>query len=116
MFRLRRTRCNLAGELLGEEVAYGITSLAPEQAGPETLLDLARGHWTIENCLHWPRDVTFDEDRSQIRTQAGPRVFATLRNLAIGLLRLAGWTNLAAGLRTYAWAQDPGAVLALLGL
>lgn len=70
------------------EVVYLITSLSPEQASPERLLALNRGHWEIENRLHWVRDVTFGEDLSQIRKGAGPRMMATLRNLAISLLRL----------------------------
>lgn len=53
----------------------------------------------IENRLHWVRDVDYDEDRSQVRTGSGPQVMATLRNTAIGLLRLAGHTNIAAALR-----------------
>ena len=53
------------------ELAYAVTSLSPQEADPERLLALWRGHWGIENRLHWVRDVTFDEDRSQIRT--GPR-------------------------------------------
>lgn len=70
------------------EVVYLITSLSPEQASPERLLALNRAHWEIENRLHWVRDVAFGEDLSQIRKGAGPRMMATLRNLAISLLRL----------------------------
>lgn len=70
------------------EVVYLITSLSPEQASPQRLLALNRGHWEIENRLHWVRDVTFGEDHSQIRTGAGPRMMAILRNLAISLVRL----------------------------
>lgn len=70
------------------EVVYLITSLSPQQASPERLLALNRGHWEIENRLHWVRDVTFGEDLSQIRKGAGPRMMAILRNLAISLLRL----------------------------
>ncbi len=62
-------------------------------------------HWGIENRLHWVRDVTYDEDRSQTRTGANPHVLASLRNTAISLLRLTGWTNIAAGLRYH--ARDP---------
>jgi predicted transposase YbfD/YdcC len=71
-----------------QEVVYLITSLSPQQASPERLLALNRGHWEIENRLHWVRDVTFGEDLSQIRKGAGPRLMAILRNLAISLLRL----------------------------
>jgi len=99
VFRIDRSRADLNGKLLSKETVYGVTSLPPGQADSRRVLSLARGHWEIENRLHWVRDVTFDEDRSQIRTQAGPQLFATLRNLAISLLRLAGCENIAAGLR-----------------
>jgi predicted transposase YbfD/YdcC len=103
----------LDGTARSSEEAYGITSLSALKADPQLLGELARGHWGIE-ALHWIRDVTFDEDRSQVRTGSGPRVMATLRNLAIGVLRLAGRTNIASGLR---WAaRDYTRSLALLGL
>jgi len=85
------------------ETSYIITSLSPEHATPAQLLALVRGHWGIENRLHWVRDVTFDEDRCQIRTGAAPQVMAALRNLVIGLFRLSGLRNIAAALRTHAW-------------
>ena len=62
---------------------------------------LSRGHWGIENRLHWVRDVTFDEDRSQVRTGAAPQVLAGLRNLVISLVRRAGHSNVAAALRRH---------------
>src|SRR4029450_2278173 len=68
------------------EVVYGVTSLCPERATPECLLTLVRGQWQIENKSHWVRDVTFDEDRSQVRCGNIPQVMAALRNTAIGLL------------------------------
>jgi hypothetical protein len=76
------------------ETVYGLTSMASQKAGPARLLDLVRGQWGIENGLHWVRDVTFDEDRSQVRTGSGSRVMSTLRNLAISVLRVGrhgGW-------------------------
>lgn len=84
------------------EVTYAITSLPPARANARTLLGHLRGHWGIENKTHYVRDVTFDEDRSQIRTGAAPQVMAALRNLVLALLRRAGHTNIAAALRTYA--------------
>jgi Transposase DDE domain len=80
-------------------MAYGITSLTPDSASPERVLALNRIHWGIENGLHWIRDETFREDRSQIRTGAAPRVMATLRNLVITILRRCGATNIAKTLR-----------------
>jgi predicted transposase YbfD/YdcC len=81
------------------ETAYAITSLTAAQASPAELAAIVRGHWSIEDRLHWVRDVVYDEDRSQVRTGNGPRVMASLRNLAISILRLTGETNIAAALR-----------------
>lgn len=97
--RIERMTYKLNGEFMRSEVAYGITSLPPEKADAKRLLSLNRGHWCIENRLHWVRDVTFDEDRSQIRVGGGPRVMATLRNLAISLFRLHEVKNTAQALR-----------------
>jgi predicted transposase YbfD/YdcC len=95
-------------------VVYAVTSLTFAQAGPARLADLIRGHWAIENGLHYIRDVTFAEDASQVRTGTGPQVMACLRNLAIGLLSRAGPVNLAAALRRH--ARDPARPLATLGI
>jgi hypothetical protein len=95
------------------EVRYYVTSLAPEQADAKALLALTRGHWGIENRLHHVRDVTFEEDRSQMRSGAVAQTFAACRNLAIGLLRSAGASNIAAALRTFA-ARPADAALLLL--
>ncbi|HZA86096.1 MAG TPA: ISAs1 family transposase [Acidimicrobiales bacterium] len=93
---------------------YAITSLAFAQASPARLADYLRGHWAIENGLHYLRDTTFAEDGSQVRTGAGPHVMACLRNLAIGALCRAGPVNLAAALRHH--ARDPARPLATLGI
>ena len=69
---------------------YAITSLTHAQASPARLADLIRGHWAIENGLHYVRDVTFAEDASQVRAGTGPQVMACLRNLVIGALSRAG--------------------------
>jgi hypothetical protein len=99
VLRIERTVHDLHGAFLRHEVVFGITSLAREKASPARLLGLNRAHWTIENRLHWVRDVTFDEDRSQVRRGGAAHAMASLRNLAIGLLRLAGAVNIAAALR-----------------
>ena len=96
------------------ETVYLITSASPEKVSPKQLLELNRGHWTIENKSHYVRDVTFDEDRSQIRTKTGPRMMATLRNLAISLLRMADYTNIAAATRRM--AAKPHLALQLIGV
>lgn len=115
VFRLERASTNLKGLNPKREMSYGITSLSPEKATSADLLKLSRCHWSIENSLHWVRDVTFDEDRSQVRTGAGPRMMAILRNLAISLHRLIGGaTNIAAALRHCNW--NPSQTLQMIGL
>ena len=89
------------------ETVYAITSLGHRYADAVLLASWLRGHWQIENALHWVRDVTFGEDHSQIRKGAGPQNMAGLRNAAITLSRLAGHTNIAAAQRHYSWT--PGA-------
>jgi predicted transposase YbfD/YdcC len=96
------------------EVVYGITSLRSDAATARQLLTFTRQHWHIENKSHWVRDVTFDEDRSQVRVGNLPHVMATLRNTVITLLRTAGATNIAKALRYY--AARPDDALALIGL
>ena len=96
------------------EVVSGVTSLGPDQAGPERLLGLVRQHGQIENKVHGVRDVTFDEDRSQVRCGSIPQVMAAFRNTAIGLMRWAGETNIAAVCRRF--AAQPWSALARLGI
>jgi len=93
-------------------VSYGITSLAPTQADPETVLRLRREHWTIENRLHRQKDVHFGEDASQLRCGVGPAAFATLRDTAITLLYHDDPHHLAA--RSRALSQFPHRALALV--
>ena len=92
------------------EVVYLITS--DRDADPATLAAWVRSHWEIENKLHWVRDVTYQEDKSLVRTGNAPRVMATLRSLAISLLRLDGHPNIAAANRHH--ARDPQRTLKLL--
>lgn len=84
------------------------------RANPKRLLSLWQGRWGIENRLHWVRDVTFDEDRCQVRTGAAPQIMAAMRNLTISLLRLAAHLNIAAALRHH--AAHPAHALAILGV
>ena len=99
MVRRRRPPNATTGKRWSTETVYAVTSLTATQASPAELADILRGHWTIEDRLHWVRDMDYDEDRSQVRTGNGPRVMASLRNLAITILRLAGMINIAAALR-----------------
>jgi predicted transposase YbfD/YdcC len=84
------------------ETCYAVTSLTVIQASHAQLAAIVRGHWGIEDRLHWVRDMDFDEDRSQVRTATGPRVMASLRNLVITILRLSGAASIAAALRYHA--------------
>ena len=84
------------------EVVYAVTSLSVADAKPAQIAAWLRGHWAIENRLHWVRDVTYSEDHSQIRTEGGPQVMATLRNTGISILRLTGHTNIASANRYHA--------------
>jgi predicted transposase YbfD/YdcC len=102
IIRRRRPLNAKKGKKWSTETVYAVTSLTATQASPAELADILRGHWAIENRLHWVRDVTYDEDRSQVRTGNGPRVMASLRNFAITILRLAGVINIAAALRHHA--------------
>lgn len=109
-----RERAGLDDKMISSETSYYLTSVAPDDAGPAELGSHVRGHWGIENKVHWVRDWTFDEDRHQLRALASPaRALATLRNLTMSLLRLAGVDNIARALR---WiARDPHRSAALLG-
>ncbi len=114
VFRLERETVLRATGEIRAEIVYGVTSLSPPHADARRLLDLTRRHWRIENHSHWVRDVTFDEDRSQVRCGSTPEVMAAFRNTAIGLLRVSGETNIAAACRRL--AACPRAALALIGI
>ena len=109
----RRTR-PLASRKWRTVTVYAVTSLTVTQASASQLAEWIRGHWKIENQLHWVRDVTYSEDASQVRTRNGPRVMATLRNLAITILKMAGAANIAATCRHH--ARDAARTLTTLGL
>ncbi|MGW0886003.1 transposase [Streptomyces sp. NPDC002671] len=110
---VRRRRTLRTGRVSIERV-YGITSLTVHQANAADLAERVRGHWAIENREHHVRDVTFGEDASQVPTAGAPRSMASLRNLAIGALRLTGWDNIAEGLRHH--GRDMTRPPAALGL
>ena len=96
------------------EAVYGITSLSRERADAAAVLGLNRAHWGIENKSHWVRDVTYDEDRSQVRKGSIPQVMAALRNTAIGLLRWNGETNIVGACQRL--GAQPWAALALMDI
>ncbi len=95
--RVRRVR----GKRTAETVC-AITSLDPERASAKQLLAISRGHWGIENRLHWVRDVSFGEDACRVRTGEAPEILAAIRNAALRLMRSSGLSEIAAALRRHA--------------
>ncbi len=112
VFEIRR--CSQSKGVWKEAVRYGVTSLPAMIAIPERLLTLKRGHWTIENGLHYVKDVTMGEDKSTVHADNGPKIMAALRNTALSLLRRAGFSTIAARLRYN--STHPQAALAVLSL
>lgn len=109
--QLRRTVAKAGKKFV--EVVYPITSANLRDAPPATLAAWVQDHWCIENSLHWIRDVTYDEDHSQVRSGNAPHVMATLRTTAVSMLRLAGWDNIATALRHPARHTDQAIACAL---
>jgi len=95
------------------EAVYGVTSQSPEKAVPAKILAQNRKHWSVENTQHDVLDVTFDEDRSQIRRLNGPMVMTCLRRYAISLLRVKGQANIAQACR-WLWAKPHIAIRMVL--
>lgn len=100
-FVLHRTRTEMRSGKVTTQTVYGITSLPPLAASAETLLTLTRQHWSIENGLHYRRDVTFGEDACRMKSPRAAQCLAVFNNLVIGLLRWLGWENCAQARRYY---------------
>lgn len=99
---VRRRRRQTTGAT-SVEIVYAVTSLDYRQADPALLAAWLQSHWTIENAVHYVRDVTQGEDHSSIRAGSGPQVMAALRNTALNLNRLDGHTNIARAQRQASW-------------
>jgi len=112
VFRITRYTGGLDGQRTRKEIVHGITNLSPTKADAGQLAALVRGHWSIENSVHWVRDVTLSEDAHRARTGNAPAVLAAVRNLVTTALRLAGTVNIAAARR--AAALKPSTILRLL--
>jgi predicted transposase YbfD/YdcC len=100
-----RRKCERTIVATGEyscEVTYGLTDLTPSQAGATQLECVWRGHWTIENCDHYVRDVTLGEDAGQAHTGSTAHALAAWRNGILIVLRRAGWRTIADAVRAYA--------------
>jgi hypothetical protein len=111
--RIRRTVTTSKTGVTRTEEVYAITRLPPERGQPADLLAANRGHWGIENRLHWVRDVTFGEDHCLVCKKDAPQAFAALRNVLLGLLRFLGHANMAAAIDLY--SAQPGLALDTLG-
>lgn len=98
---IERITTDLDGSNKREEKVCFITSLNEKKANSDKLLSIARKHWGIENKVHYVRDVTFDEDRTRIRTGNGPKMMAALKNLAITLWKKAGATVIPSAMRMF---------------
>lgn len=82
---VRRWRRRRPSELWTVEQVTVVTSRTSARSDPAHLLALVRGHWTIENGVHWVRDMSFHEDRLHGRAIGG--MLSWLRNIAINLIR-----------------------------
>ena len=96
------------------EVTYGMVSMAPSEAGAAAIERLWRGHWTIENPLHYVRDVTFGEDAGHAAQGNTAHVLAAVRNGLLMLFRSAHWRSIPDALAHY--GASVARAFALIGL
>ena len=89
-FRIERERRIVNTGEVEHETVHGLTTVPPDQATSQVVLALVRGHWSIENRVHYVRDVSYDEDRCRVHTGHLPRNLACLTNVAISIVRLKG--------------------------
>jgi predicted transposase YbfD/YdcC len=81
---VRVTSQRKIGEEIQQQTRYFISSLAPNA---KKILQAVRGHWGIENRLHWVLDVSFDEDHNRARKDHAPENLTVIRHIAVNLLR-----------------------------
>jgi predicted transposase YbfD/YdcC len=105
VFKLESQRTNALG-VTETKVRYGVTSLPAGLANAARLLELTRGHWGIENGLHYRRDATMREDHAQVRMGHAPEMLAVLNNTVLGLFARLGLTNVAEARRAFAYHFD----------
>ena len=109
--RLERTTFSKGQKTV--DVQYAVSSLSRHRADAKLLLARWQGHWGIES-LHWVRDVSFGEDKCQVKVGHAPHNLAAFRNTAISLLRIAGHKEIAATLRDFSY--QPLKLLKFLGI
>ena len=98
-FAIERIAINKKTGQPSHDIAYGITSRSKQQADARRLLEINRGHWTIENSCHYILDWNYDEDRCRIRTGYGPENMTRLRRFAIGVIKSKGVRSVAQKMR-----------------
>lgn len=108
------TRRWTIGGVEKRQVSYGVTSLPESVSDAVQLAALKRGHWQIENGLHYVKDKSMGEDGCQIHVGYGADIMAMIRNTAITLIRRAGYRTIVSRLRYY--SSHPHEALALLGI
>lgn len=77
-------RIRTLGDKTETEIHFYLTSL---NANAPQFARAARGHWSVENSLHWTLDVTFREDEARARKDHAAQNFATLRKIALNLIK-----------------------------
>jgi len=108
----RLTRTRTINNMTSVEIVLAITSLTRLRASAEKLLDISRQHWSIENRLHFVRDVSFGEDACRVRSGHAPQNLAALRNLCLGLVRRTRFRYVPDAIRHF--LAHPLAALALI--
>jgi len=93
VFRLQRTTTLLKSGKVRKQIVYGISNLSLREAPALRMLELNRGHWGIENRLHWRRDVTLGEDTCQTRTGAAPGILARINSAVLSFMDRLGVRN-----------------------
>lgn len=83
---------------LPQETSYFISSL-PVTTAAKTFNVGIRSHWSIENSLHYVKDVTLKEDASRIRTKQAPENVSLLKDMALNIFRKQGYANIAQAIR-----------------
>ncbi len=110
---MERRFSDLATGKVQQQIEYGLTDLPADQAPPKRLLEIVRSLWSIENGLHYRRDVTFQEDRTRMTQPSMGRAMAIINNLVISLLNLKGFRNHAQARRRF--DAHPHEAIALIG-
>lgn len=110
----RLERITHRGNQRTTEVVYAITSVPRRQAPATQVLAWWRGHWGIENRVHWLRDVAWGEDHCRVRKGHAPQVLSAIRNAALNFTRSLGQHKITAALRENALRVDQ--LLAKLGI